>query len=378
MIANGDAPTMKAAVLYNCNEDQVIEEVTIGNPGDREVLVRIVASGVCHSDLSYAKGKMRAVPLLPIILGHEAAGIVEQVGSSVSKVKKGDHVILSWAPNCGQCYYCHKSLPTMCDTYGDAAVAGTLWNGARRLGTPEKPIHHFTCLSSFAELAVVPEAACSTIERDVPFEVAALVGCAVTTGFGAVVNDARAQPGDVVGVIGVGGVGINAIHAAAIAGAEAVVAVDIKPEKEAVARQFGATHFINSATQDVAAELKALTRGRGADSMIDCTGRPAAISLAYESARPGGSVISVGIAAKGEMVCLPASTLPNSQKRIIGSNYGGGVPERDFDRILALYRAGRFKLDEQIGKRVPLEQINDAFRWLEQGVLARTLICFDH
>src|SRR5690606_34900766 len=156
-----------------------------------------------------------------------------------------------------------------------------------------------------------------------------------------------------------------------VAGAEAVVAIDIKPEKEALARSFGATHFLNSATQDVAAELKALSRGRGPDSMIDCTGRPAAIALAYDGVRPGGTVVSVGIAAKGEMVCLPASTLPNTQKRIIGSNYGGGVPERDFERILGLYRAGRFELDRQIGKRVRLDQINDAFRWLEQGVLAR-------
>ncbi|MDG3576737.1 zinc-binding dehydrogenase [Rhizobium sp. YJ-22] len=367
---------MKAAVLYNYNEDLVIEDVPLGDPGDREVLVRIVATGVCHSDLSAAKGK--SLPPLPIILGHEAAGIVERTGSAVSKVRKGDHVILSWAPNCGECFYCHKRLPTMCDTYGAAAGGGTLWNGARRLGTRERPIHHFTCLSSFAELAVVPESACSKIAEDVPFEVAALVGCAVTTGFGAVVNDARVEPGEVVGVIGVGGVGINAIQAAALAGAEAIAAIDINPEKEAVARAFGATHFVNSATQDVVAELKVLSRGRGADSIVDCTGRPAAIALAYDGVRLGGSVVSVGIAARGEMVCLPASTLPNTQKRIIGSNYGGGVPERDFERILALYRAGRFELDRQVGKRVALEAINDAFRWLEQGVLARTLICFDH
>ncbi|TXI09121.1 MAG: Zn-dependent alcohol dehydrogenase [Rhizobium sp.] len=365
---------MKAAVLYNYNEDLLIEGVPIGDPGDREVLVRIIATGVCHSDLSALKGKSR--PPLPIILGHEAAGLVEKTGSAVSKVRKGDHVVLSWAPNCGECFYCQKRLPTMCDTYGAAAGKGTLWNGVRRLGTVEKPIHHFTCLSSFAELAVVPESGCSKIEKDIPFEVAALVGCAVTTGFGAVVNDARVEPGEVVGVIGVGGVGINAIHAAHLAGAKAVAAIDINPEKETVARSFGATHFFNSATQDVPAEIRALSRGRGADSVIDCTGRPAAIALAYDTARPGGSVISVGIAAKGEMVCFQASTLPNTQKRIIGSNYGGGMPEHDFERILALYRAGRFDLDRQIGKRVALDEINDAFRWLEQGVLARTLVCF--
>ncbi len=367
---------MKAAVLYNYDEDLVIEDVPVGDPGDREVLVRIVATGVCHSDLSAAKGKSR--PSLPIVLGHEAAGVVERTGSAVSKVRKGDRVILSWAPNCGECFYCHKRLPTMCDTYGAAAGAGTLWNGARRLGTAARPVHHFTCVSSFAEFAVVPEAGCFRIADDIPFEVAALVGCAVTTGFGAVVNDARVEPGDVAGVIGVGGVGVNAIAAATIAGARAVVAIDINPEKEAVARSFGATHFLNSATQDVAAEIKAINSGRGADSIVDCTGRPQAIALAYDAVRLGGTVVSVGIAAKGEMVALPASTLPNTQKRIVGSNYGGGVPELDFERILGLYRAGKFDLDRQVGARVPLERINEAFRWLEQGVLARTLICFDH
>jgi Zn-dependent alcohol dehydrogenase len=368
--------SMKAAVLYAFNEDMVIEEVSIAEPKEREVLVRIVATGVCHSDLSAAKGKSR--PRLPIILGHEAAGVVERTGSAVSKVRKGDHVILSWAPNCGACFYCHKRLPTMCDTYGNAAGGGTLWDGTTRLASAAQPINHFTCVSSFAEYAVVPETGCARIGDDIPFEVAALVGCAVTTGFGAVVNDAKVEPGDVVGVIGVGGVGINAIHAAALAGAEAVVAIDINGEKEAVARSFGATHFLNSATQDVVAEIKAINRGRGADSFVDCTGRPAAIALAYESVRPGGAVISVGIAGKDEMVALPASTLPNTQKRIIGSNYGGGVPERDFERILGLYRAGKFDLDRQVGKRIGLDQINDAFRWLEQGVLARTLICFDN
>lgn len=366
---------MKAAVLYEYGQDLVIEDVPISDPADREVMVKIMATGVCHSDLSAARGK--SLPKLPMILGHEASGIVEKVGASVTKVKKGDRVIISWAPNCGDCFYCQKRLPTMCGVYGDAAVGGTLWYGKRHLGSAEKPINHFTCVASYAEYAVIPEAGCSIISDDVPFEVAALVGCAVTTGFGAVVNDARVQPGEVVGVIGVGGVGINAIHTAALAGAKAVVAIDINPDKEAVAREFGATHFLNSATQDVVAELKALSDGRGADSIIDCTGRPQAICLAYDAIRCGGIVVSVGIAAKGEMVALPASTLPNTQKKIVGSNYGGGVPELDFERILALYKAGKYELDKQIGKRIPLDQVNEAFRWMEQGVLARTIICFD-
>ncbi|WP_162815737.1 Zn-dependent alcohol dehydrogenase [Microvirga aerophila] len=367
---------MKAAVLHAYNEDMVIQDVAIADPKDREVLVRIAATGVCHSDLSASKGKSRAK--LPLILGHEASGVVERVGSAVSKVRVGDRVILSWAPNCGQCFYCQKRFPTLCDVYGFAAGRGGLWDGTSRLEAQSGSIHHYSCVSSFAEYAVVPETGCLPIGEDVPFEVAALVGCAVTTGFGAVVNDARVEPGDTVGVIGVGGVGINAIQAAALSGAEMIVAIDINGDKEGVARSFGATHFLNPNTCDVTDAIKSLNRGRGADSVIECTGRPTAISAAYDCIRPGGIVVSVGIAGREEMVALPASTLPNTQKRVAGSNYGGGIPERDFDRILGLYRAGKFDIDRQIGKRIALEQINDAFRWLEQGVLARTLVCFDH
>jgi Zn-dependent alcohol dehydrogenase len=305
--------------------------------------------------------------------------VVEEVGPSVSKVKPGDRVILSWAPNCGHCFYCHSSHPTLCDRYGLAAGAGGLWDGQSRLSSLTRPgtkLHHFSCVSSYAEFAVVPEAGCIPIAADIPFDIAALVGCAVTTGFGAVVNDAKVSPGDNVAVVGVGGVGINAIQAAALAGAKTVIAVDINGDKQAVAEKYGATHFLNPAAGDAAARVRDLTAGRGVDAAIECTGRPPALSLAYDLIRPAGTMVVVGIAGFGEHLSVPASTLPNTQKTIVGSNYGGGNPEEDMHRILALYRKGLLNLDDQVGKRISLDEVNDAFAWLEQGVLARSIIVF--
>lgn len=364
---------MKAAVLREFGADLSIEDVAIADPREREVLVRIMATGVCHSDLSTIRGKTGSA--LPLIPGHEAAGIVERVGPGVSKARPGDRVVLSWAANCGHCFYCHESHPTLCDSYGAAAGAGTLWDGTSRLGGAA-PIHHYSCVSSFAELAVVPETGCIIIDADVPFAVAALVGCAVTTGFGAVVNDARLRAGQSLAVVGVGGVGVNAIQAAALSGAQTVVAIDTNPAKAATARSYGATHFINAADPDAVEQVRALTGGRGADHAIECTGHPAAMSNAYAMTRPAGSVVIVGIAARGTSLTIPATGFPGSKKRLIGSIYGGGVPEQDINRILALYRSGRLPLDQQIGRRIGLEEVNAALGWLEQGVLARTVIEF--
>jgi Zn-dependent alcohol dehydrogenase len=368
---------MKAAVLYEPGKPLVVEEVVVADPQEREVMVRIKATGVCHSDLNCARGLSRGT--MPLILGHEASGVVERVGSGVSRVKPGDRVILSWAPACGHCFYCHEQHPALCQSYNYAAGQGGLWDGTsrlRRATKPEDTINHFSCVSSFAEYAVVPETGCIPMHDDIPFAVGALVGCAVTTGFGAVVNDAKVRAGDCVAVIGVGGVGVNAIQAAAVNGAETIVAIDVNDVKRSVAEKFGATHFFNPKSGDATEFLRGLSHGRGADSAIECTGRPPALTMAYNLVRPGGTLVVVGIAAFGEQFSVTASTLPNSQRKIIGSNYGGGVPEEDIQRILSLYRKGRFDIDSQIGARIGLEQVNEAFEWLEQGVLARSIIEF--
>lgn len=365
---------MKAAVLYEYNSPLIVEDVEVQMPKEGEVLVRIVASGVCHSDLTASRGLSRAI--LPLILGHEAAGIVEKIGPSINRVSVGDHVVLSWAPNCGHCFYCRKTLPVMCDAYGAAGNAGGLWDRTSRLRYRGKTIHHYSCVSSFAEFAVVPEAGCIRIDDSISFDVAALVGCAVTTGFGAVVNDARVMPGDSVAVIGVGGVGVNAIHTAAVSGAHPVIAVDTDPQKESVAKKFGATHFLNPAQTDVVQAIREITGGRGTDAVIECTGNSLAMASGFEGLRSGGILVSVGIAPKDAMFSIPAASLPNSQKRIVGSCYGGGVPQLDIQKILSLYKAGRFELDAQVGKTIALEEINHAFDLLDKGVLARTVIAF--
>ncbi|HEY0033165.1 MAG TPA: Zn-dependent alcohol dehydrogenase [Devosia sp.] len=366
---------MKAAVLRSFDQGLSIEDIAIAEPGDREVLVRIRATGVCSSDLSTIKGKTGSE--LPLVPGHEAAGIVERVGAGVSKVKPGDRVVLSWAPNCGHCFYCQESHPTLCDIYSAAAVSGGLWDRTSRLGQSAAPIRHYSCVSSFAEFAVVPETGCIAIAPDIPFAIAALVGCAVTTGFGAVVNDAKVRPGEAVAIVGVGGVGINAIQAARLAGARTIIGIDTNAEKSDLSFSNGATHFINAVAPDAVDQVRQLTGGRGVDHAIECTGRPQAMGMAYALTRPAGNVVIVGIAPAGVELAIPAIGFPGSKKKLIGSIYGGGVPEQDVTRILALYQAGRLNLDGQIGRRIALDQVNDALKWLEQGVLSRTIIEFN-
>jgi Zn-dependent alcohol dehydrogenase len=362
---------MKAAVLREAGRDLLIEDVALAEPRPDEVLVRIAATGVCHSDLSVIRGKVST--LLPLVPGHEAAGVVERVGSAVGRVAAGDRVVLCWAPNCGCCFYCERAHPTLCTVYGNAAGHGALWDGSSRLGTGGS-IYHYSCISSFAEYAVVPEAACMPLPDGVPFAIGALVGCAVTTGFGAIVNDAAVRPGDSVAVFGIGGVGINAVEAASVAGAGTIVAVDTDPLKEAVALSFGATAFVSARSADAAAQIYAMTGGRGVDHAIECTGQPSALQLAYAATRPAGNVVVVGIGAKDSEIVIPATGFPGSKKRIIGSIYGGGVPADDFARIFDLYLQGKLALDRQIGATMPLSAVNEALRLMESGAPGRLML----
>ncbi|MFT5506245.1 MAG: Zn-dependent alcohol dehydrogenase [Gammaproteobacteria bacterium] len=368
---------MKAAILFDVNQDMSIEEVEIDAPKEGEVLLRIAYAGVCHSDLSVVRG--RANSNLPIILGHEASAVVEAIGPGVNRVKPGDHVVLSWFPSCGHCYYCYEDAPTQCETNMPAAVNGTLWDGTSRLHSQSRgPLNHFATQSSFAEYAVMPEQGCLKIDSDIPLQIAAIVGCAVTTGFGAVVRDAALQPGQNVAIWGIGGVGISAILGAVSIGAERIIAIDPNPRKEAISKSFGATHYINpNLTEDVPLAIRELTAGRGADATLECIGNAGAFDQAYHSARAAGTIVSVGQAPKGvDFIIRSARSFPAEQKRIIGSYYGGGTPERDFIRLLGLYKSGKLDLDRMIGKTVPLEKINDAMRELESGVDTRILIGF--
>lgn len=367
---------VKAAVLFEINQDMAIEDVELDEPKDGEVLVRIAGAGVCRSDLSVSR---RPGWPVPVILGHEASGVVEKIARGVSRVKPGDHVVLSWSPACGHCFYCHEGVPIHCETNAPASSDGTLWDGTSRLHSGSRgTIKHFATQSSYAEYVVVPQEGCMPIEPEIPLGVAAIVGCAVTTGFGAVVNSAHARPGQSIAIWGIGGVGISAILGAVTAGAERVIAIDPNPRKEAVSKQFGATDYINpNDTNDVAEAIRALTHGRGADAALECIGNLTAFDQAFAAIRPAGTLVSVGHESTGGNFTIPnAGALPANQKRVIGSYYGGGVPERDFRLIFDLYKRGKLDLEAIIGKTIALEGINDAFRELDAGIDTRTIIEF--
>ncbi len=323
---------MKAAVFYEYNAPMKIEEIDIDKPKRGEVLVKVAASGVCHSDLSVMNGTL-PFPPPPAVLGHEGAGIVEEVGGDVTAVKPGDHVILSWRPSCGKCGYCVTGRPQLCQTIGMALLQGYLPDGTSRLHKGGTEIKHFTGVSSFAEYAVVPETGIVKIRTDVPLEAAALVGCGVMTGVGAVINTAKVEPGSSVAVIGCGGVGLNAVQGAVLAGAEKIIAIDLNPKKLELAKQFGATHFVNPKDGDPVTQVLGL------------------------------------------MMMIPALSLLQ-EKTLKGSLYGSARPSVDMPKLLDLYMNKKLKLDELISRRIKLEEINAAFEWMEKGEVARSVIMY--
>jgi len=366
---------MKAAVLYAPATALVVEEIDCQAPRPGEVLVRIAASGVCHSDLHIIHGTQSAP--LPVVLGHEGAGVVESVGPNVTRVKAGDHVVLSWVPYCGQCFHCLSGHPNLGTVAYAAQSNGTLLDGTSRLSHAGKPLYHYSFISSFAEYAIIPEAGCVVIPPNIPFDKAALVGCAVMTGIGAAINTARVQPGSTVAVIGAGGVGLNVIQGAQLAGAITIIAIDVNPSKLARATTFGATHLINATTEDALARVRELTRGEGADFSFEAVGHPTTMRQCWELARPGGTVVMVGIAPQGSELSLPANRVVREERRLLGSFYGSARPHIDMPLILELYTAGKIKLDELATHHFSLAQINEAVHSLESGEAIRPVIIYN-
>ena len=365
---------MRAAVLREVGAPLSVEDVELAAPGPGEVEVRLVASGVCHSDWNVVSG---ATPNpLPAVLGHEGAGVVEAVGAGVATVAEGDHVVLSWLPSCGRCFYCTLGRPALCDVAMADMFRGTLPGGELRLSLNRDPVYHYSYLSAFAERCVVPEGCCVAVRADAPFDVAALVGCAVMTGFGAVVNRARVQPGDTVAVFGAGGVGLSAVMGARLAGAGAVVAVDPVPFKRETALELGATHAVDPGSDDVAGLLRDLTDGRGADIAVDSAGAPGVVAEAYASVRRGGTVVAVGIPPVGATADLPGTALPREEKVVTGSFYGSCRPHVDMPLVLDLYMDGRLPLDRLVTRTYRLEEINDAFAAMNAGEVARGVVNF--
>jgi S-(hydroxymethyl)glutathione dehydrogenase / alcohol dehydrogenase len=365
---------MRAAVFYEYNAPLKIDDITLDKPKRGEVMVKVAASGVCHSDLSVVNGTL-PFPPPPAILGHEGAGVVQEIGEGVTAVQPGDHVILSWRPSCGRCGYCVTGRPQLCQTIGMALLQGYLPDGTTRFHKGDTEIRIFTGVASFAEYTVVPETGVVKIRKDVPLEAAALVGCGVMTGVGAVINTAKVEAGSSVAVIGCGGVGLNVIQGAVLAGAEKIIAVDLNPKKLELARQFGATRCVNPADGDSVTQVLGLTDGLGVDYAFEVIGRADTAVQAYNSIRPGGTAVVVGVAKPDDMMTIPALSLLQ-EKTLKGSIYGSARPSVDMPKLLDLYLGKRLKLDELVSRRITLEQVNEAFQWMEKGEVARSVIVY--
>lgn len=363
---------MKAALFYEPGTPLQVEDVAIGEPRDEEVLVRLHTSGVCHSDYHVILGEWSQPS--PIVLGHEGSGIVEAVGPHVRDVAPGDHVILSWYASCRRCAYCVSGRPQLCPAPGRTAMRGLLPDGTTRLSIRGWPLYSYLAVASFAEYTVVPESGAIKIRPDMPLDRAALIGCAVTTGVGAVINTARVEPGSTTLVIGCGGVGLSVIQGAVLSSARRIIAADVHENKLRAAARFGATDLINSGQDDLLAAVQDLTGGHGVDYAFEAIGYPPTIELAYTAIAPGGTAVVVGMTPEGSRISIDPYILADSEKTLKGSNYGSARPSIDFPRLIEWYMAGKIDLDGLVSETVTLADLDEAFARMGRGETVRTLV----
>ena len=360
-----------AAVLHEHKTELVVEEIKTVDPKPGDVLIRLHASGLCHTDLEVIEGSL-PYPL-PLVLGHEGAGVVEAVGEGVSLVSPGDHVICSWNPHCGHCFYCEREQPILCEVFTDTFHKGHLMDNTSRMTVNNSKLHHFSETSTHAQYTIVPESGAIPVSKNIPFDRACLIGCGVMTGFGAVTNIAKVPIGASVAVFGTGAVGLNAVQAARLAGAEPIIAVDIAAEKLNAARQFGATETVNISKADPVQMIHELTKGRGADYVIESAGIVHTFSPAIESVRRGGMVVLLGKTEPEKHVSIKWGALMG-ERFIVRSSYGGARPRRDFPLLANLYLEGKLLLDELVTQRIKLDQINKGFASMKRGEGIRTVI----
>jgi S-(hydroxymethyl)glutathione dehydrogenase/alcohol dehydrogenase len=360
---------MRAAVLNNCPGELEIEDVDIDKPGPREVLIHTVAAGLCHSDLHFMEGKYPAA--CPTVLGHESAGIVEAVGEDVTYVSPGDHVITCLSVFCGECEYCLTGRMSLCQSADVQRAPGA----PSRLTRGGDPMNQFLNLSSFAEQLLVHEHAVIKIPNDVPLESAALLGCGATTGLGAVLNSAEVRAGSTVAVIGCGGIGLNCVQGAYLAGARRIIAVDTMESKLELARQFGATDTVDASESDPVQQVIALT-GEGVDYSFEAIGLKPTAEQAFNMLRRGGTGTIIGMIPFGTDIELPGFAFL-MEKKLQGSTMGSNRFRVDIPQWLELYQQGRLKFDELVSRRITLEQINEGFEAMKSGEVARSIIVFD-
>lgn len=365
---------MKAAILTSANTPFRIETVELDDPKAGEVLIKITASGVCHSDWHVATGTTNHP--MPVITGHEGAGIVQALGDGVTRVKVGDHVTLSWTPDCGECFYCQNNQPNLCETFTEPIWAGVQLDGTSRVRWNGEQVFIYSGLGTFAEYVVVPQQSCVPIRQDVSLKAASLVGCAVATGVGAALFTAKVRSAESVVVYGAGGVGLNIIQGAAMCGAYPIISVDTNTAKMDIAREFGATHCLMSDENTIQA-IRDLTGGRGAEHVFESVGLPRLQEIALDAVRPGGMLTLVGLSPMGSGTNLPGAVITRTEKTIRGSYYGTVNPRRDFPLFVDLYAAGKLKLDELISREYRLEDINEAYQAMLTGEIARGIIVFE-
>ena len=362
---------MELPMPYADSEPLKVQEIDLEGPERGEVLIKIAAAGICHSDLSTLEG-VRIRPL-PMVLGHEASGIVEEVGPEVRDLKKGDHVVAVFLATCGHCEACVTGHPTLCVAGNAATAAGTLLSGKRKVSRDGEELNHHSGISSFAEYATVAERSLVKVDPELPLDEAAIFGCAVLTGVGAAVNAAEIEPGTTVAVIGLGGVGLSALLGVIAVGAERVIAIDTNPAKLETARQLGATDTFDATEEGVAEAIKEATGG-GVDVVLELAGAGPALQLAYEIGKRGGQMVTVGLPAPSTQLSIPALSLVLEERRIRGSYMGSSVPTRDLRRFIALYQRGRLPVDKLLTDKMPLDEINVGMDRLHDGEAIRQIV----
>jgi S-(hydroxymethyl)glutathione dehydrogenase / alcohol dehydrogenase len=365
--------SFQAAVLRRRGGPIAVEEVELDPLRPSDVLVRIGASGICHSDLEVFNGDL-ALPM-PIVLGHEGAGVVVAVGSAVETVSPGDHVIGSWNPSCGRCFYCLRDQPILCERCGATSGRGLLSDGTTRLRINGDSLHHFSFVASHAEFAVMHESSVVPMPPEVPFDNACLLGCAVATGFCAPLRVARVAPGSCVAIVGCGAVGLNVVQGARVAGASEIIAIDIDERRLDLARHLGATFVVDPSAQDAISEVRRTSDSRGADYVFEAAGSEAGMRLALETARPGAEIVLLGKVPFDSDVSFRFGSL-FGEKRVVRSSYGGTRPARDFPMMIDYFLRGELKLDELITQRLALEEIGEGFGMMTRHEALRAVIVF--
>ena len=367
--------TMGAKPPYAQSKPLAIEALELAPPGRDEVLVRIMAAGLCHSDLSVMNGD-RPRPM-PMALGHEAAGVVQALGEGVSDLQIGDHVVVVFVPSCGHCVPCAEGRPALCEPGAAANAAGELLGAYKRLSLQGQPLYHHLGCSVFADHAVVSRRSLIKIRADIPFDHAALFGCAVLTGVGAVVNTAQMRLGASAAIVGLGGVGLAALLGAQAAGARQIIAVDLSNDKLEQALSLGATHAINAGMPDAAEQIRELSQG-GVEYAFEFAGSVRALELAYRITRRGGTTVTAGLPAAGALMQLPVVSLVAEERTLKGSYIGTCVPVRDIPRFIDLYMQGRLPVQKLLTSHLRLDDINAGFDALHEGLAIRQVVLFTH